>query len=191
MPLPYTPRIVHWFICPIHQGQFIGSSSLYTKDSSLVLFVLVHQGRFVGSSPGSAFRADSYSGIRSTPVTAVARKDPGHSAKSAGGRLRPNTYTPVRMWLCMKWPDMVHGCMVYTKRSKTAAVSRGTSHVTTKQRCKNTTLADIQNALWKASQSFGITCFKSAVSLPESGELTALYKFKLVLLFEIIKLIFC
>ena len=40
------------------------------------------------SSLGSTFCADSYFGIRSTPcVTAVARKDPGHSAKSAGGKL--------------------------------------------------------------------------------------------------------
>ena len=43
------------------------------------------------SSPGSAFCADSYFGIH---VTAVARKRPGHSAKSAGGRLQLNTHTP-------------------------------------------------------------------------------------------------
>ena len=41
------------------------------------------------SSPGSTFCADSYFGIRSTPV-----KDPGHSAKSAVGRLQINTHTP-------------------------------------------------------------------------------------------------
>ena len=33
-------------------------------------------------------------------------KDPGHSARSAGGRLQLNTHTPyvytLRMWLCMK-----------------------------------------------------------------------------------------
>ena len=39
--------------------------------------------------------------------------------------------------------------MVYTERAETAAVSRGTSHVTTKQRCKYTTWVDIQNALCK------------------------------------------
>ena len=37
--------------------------------------------------------------------------------------------------------------MVYTERAETAAVSRGTSHVTTKQSCKYTTWVDIQNAL--------------------------------------------
>ena len=53
-------------------------------------------------------------------------------------------------WFCMKWRDMVHGCMVYTECAKTAAVSPSASHVTTKQHCKYTTLGDIQNALWKA-----------------------------------------
>ena len=37
------------------------------------------------SSPGSTFCADSYFGIP---------KNPGHSAKSAGGRLQLNTHTP-------------------------------------------------------------------------------------------------
>ena len=43
--------------------------------------------------------------------------------------------------------DIVHGCMVYTERAEAAAVSRGTSHVTTKQRCKYTTSVEIHNAL--------------------------------------------
>ena len=44
-------------------------------------------------------------------VTAVARQDPGHSAKSAGGRLQLNTHTP---YVCgFAWSDMEHGCMVY------------------------------------------------------------------------------
>ena len=38
----------------------------------------------------------------------------------------------------------VHGCMVYTERAKTVAVSRGTSHVTTEQRCKKKKPVDIQ-----------------------------------------------
>ena len=36
-------------------------------------------------------------------------------------------------WLYLKRRDMVHGCMVCTKLAETAAVLRGTSHVTTKQ----------------------------------------------------------
>ena len=59
-------------------------------------------------------------------VTAVARKRPGHSAKSAGGRLQLKTHTP---YVCgFAWSDMVHGCMVYTERAEMAAVSCGTSH---------------------------------------------------------------
>ena len=47
------------------------------------------------SAPGSNFCADSYFGIRSTPVLPQQHvKDPGHSAKSAGGRLQLNTHTP-------------------------------------------------------------------------------------------------
>ena len=65
---------------------------------------------------------------------------------------------------------MVHGCVVYTERAETAAVSRGTNHVTTKQRCTNTTV-DIQNELYKSyNHSFGITCNKSAASLLDSRE---------------------
>ena len=39
---------------------------------------------------------------------------------------------------------MAHGCTVYTEHAQTAAVSRGTSHITTKQRCNYTTSVDIQ-----------------------------------------------
>ena len=43
----------------------------------------------------STFCADSYFGIRSTHVlTKQDVKDPGHSAKSAGGRLQLNTHAP-------------------------------------------------------------------------------------------------
>ena len=45
------------------------------------------------SSPGSAFYADSNLGIRSTPLLPEQHvKDPGHSDKSAGGRLQLNTH---------------------------------------------------------------------------------------------------
>ena len=43
-----------------------------------------------------------------------------------------------------KWCEMVHGCMVYTEHTKTAAVSHDTSHITTKQHCKYITLVDIK-----------------------------------------------
>ena len=62
---------------------------------------------------------------------------------------------PYECAFCMKWHGMMHGCMVYTERAERAAVSRGTSHVTSKQRrCKYTTSAGIPNAPYKASHSF-------------------------------------
>ena len=55
------------------------------------------------SSPGSTFYADSYFGIRCTPVLLQSHvKDPGHAAKSAGGRLQLKHAYTIRMWLCMK-----------------------------------------------------------------------------------------
>ena len=51
-------------------------------------------------------------------------KGPGHSVRSASGRLQLNTYA---LYICgFTWNDMVHGVMVYTE---TAAVLHGTSHV--------------------------------------------------------------
>ena len=47
------------------------------------------------SSPWSTFCADYHFGIRSTPVLPQWHvKDPGHSAKCAGGMLQMNTHTP-------------------------------------------------------------------------------------------------
>ena len=78
------------------------------------------------SSPGSTLCADSYFGICSTPVLPQWHvKDPGHSAKGAGGRLKLNTYAPYVRGFASN--DMVHGCMVYTERAGMAAV--GTNHV--------------------------------------------------------------
>ena len=54
-------------------------------------------------------------------------------------------------WLCMKWCDMVHGCMVYTEYTEKAAVLRDSTRVSAKQCCKHATLVDIQHTLWKAT----------------------------------------
>ena len=54
------------------------------------------------SSPGSTFCAYSYFGIRSTPVLPQSHvKNPGHSAKSAGGRLQLKHAYTLRMWLLL------------------------------------------------------------------------------------------
>ena len=70
----------------------------------------------------------------------------------------------------MEGRDIVHGCIARTERAETAAVSRGTSHVTTKQRCQYTTSVEIQLALYKASHSFRTRGDKSAMNLLQSGE---------------------
>ena len=58
--------------------------------------------------------------------------------------------------------------MMYTEGAETVAVSRGTSHVTTKQHCKCTTWVDIKkSALSKVSHTLRIPC---AVSMLNSGE---------------------
>ena len=60
-------------------------------------------------------------------VTAVACKRSQLSINSAGGRLQLNTQAS---YICdFAQSDMVHGCMVYAECAETAAVSRGTSHV--------------------------------------------------------------
>ena len=124
------------------------------------------------SSPWSTFCADFYFGICSSPVLPQLHvKDPGHSAKSAGGRLQLNMHAP---YICgFAWSNMVHGCTVYTECTKMAAISCGTSYARTVTDCKYTTSVDIQKCATK-------TCYKklfthaeshaSAVSLLESGE---------------------
>ena len=54
----------------------------------------------------------SYSGICFTPMLLQGHmKDPGHSAKSAGGKLQLNTHAP---FLCgFELDDTVNHCMVY------------------------------------------------------------------------------
>ena len=55
------------------------------------------------SSPGSTFCADSYVGIRSTPVLPQYHvKDPGHSAKGEEWLVTAKYACTLRMWLCMK-----------------------------------------------------------------------------------------
>ena len=84
------------------------------------------------SSPGSTFCADSYY----TRVTTVPYKISRLFWQKCRWHVTAKHACTLRTWLCMKWRDIAHGCMVYTEHAKTATVSRGTSHVTTKQRCK-------------------------------------------------------
>ena len=64
------------------------------------------------SFPGLTFCADFYFGIRFSPVLPQLHvKYPGHSAKSAGGRLQLNTHSPNIRLCCFAWSD-VTWCMV-------------------------------------------------------------------------------
>ena len=69
-------------------------------------------------------------------VTEVARKRYLLFCQKYRWQVTATHVCTLHMWLCMKWRDMVHSCIVYKERGETAAVSRGTSNVTTKQRCK-------------------------------------------------------
>ena len=64
------------------------------------------------SFPGSTFCADTYSVSILPSVTTVALNDPGHSAKSAGGRLQLNTKTGMHPMYVAFHEVMWHGCMV-------------------------------------------------------------------------------
>ena len=86
--------------------------------------------------------------------------DPGHSAKSAGGRLQLNTHSP---YLCgFAWSYMVHGTHNAPRRQQIHVASA-------MPRWKYTTSVDIQKTRYK--QLFTrVEAHTSAVSLLESGE---------------------
>ena len=89
----------------------------------------------------SAFCADSYFGIRSTPVLRQQHvEDPGHSATKCRWQVTAKYVCTLRMWLCMKW----HGawlCGVHrTRRDGSSCMWHQPC-----QRCKYTTSVDIKN----------------------------------------------
>ena len=90
----------------------------------------------------------------SSCVTAVACKDPGHSTKSAGGRLQLNMHTP---YLCgFEWSDTVIWCMVEwctQNLHQNGSLSFGTSHATTTERYQYTASMDINNTRYQRIQS--------------------------------------
>ena len=111
--------------------------------------------KVAGSSPGRSGWRIFFSGVnflckllfRYPPhprVTAVVRN---RFCQKCRWQVTAKHACTLRMWLCMKWRYMVHGCMVYIERAKTVAVSRGTSQVATNQHCRYTTSVDIKNAL--------------------------------------------
>ena len=101
-------------------------------------------------------------------VTAIARKRslPGHSAKSAGGKLQLNTRTP---YLCgFKWNDTVNWCMVELCTQK---MRRDGSSSTWHQSCNNQRAWILKiRGIKGYSHSFRITRDMSSVSLLEGRE---------------------
>ena len=83
------------------QGQLSGYSARLMIESLRIQIPTGVVGEF--SSPWSTFCADSYFGTRTTPMLPQQHvKDPGHSAKSAGGRLQLNMHAcTLCMQLCM------------------------------------------------------------------------------------------
>ena len=83
---------------------------------------------------------------------------------------------PCHTRLCIKWCDMVQGCMVHTECTVMTAVSSGASHVRTKQRYNYTACVDIQSVLHKAT----FTCLEShatrAQRVCSKGENSSIYK---------------
>ena len=81
-------------------------------------------------------------------VTAAARKEPCSFCPKCRWPITAKHACTLRVWLCMKRRDMVHGCMVNTELAETAAVLSGTSHVRTKQK-ERQSQTDIMRRRWK------------------------------------------
>ena len=100
-------------------------------------------------------------------VTTVACKRSWSFCQKCRWQVTTKYACPLCMWPCMKWHDMVQGCMVDTELAITAAVSCGTSHRTCHysssfmwhqpcniQQCrKNTASVDIKKMCYKKLQS--------------------------------------
>ena len=74
------------------------------------------------SSPASTFCADSYSVSIPSLLPQWHIKDPGHSAKSAGGRLHLNTHAPLTQWSRsgLTMPQSRHSVGTYQEMSSHA-----------------------------------------------------------------------
>ena len=130
------------------------------------------------SSPGSTFCADSYCCIRSTPVLPQQHvEDPGHSAKSAGGKLQLNTHSP---YLCgFEGSDIVNWCMVKwctQNLRQNGSISGGTSHATTKERYQYTTPVDINDTRYERLLSLIQNHMRHVRSESAREQRIALYK---------------
>ena len=109
--------------------------------------------------PGVNVTCSSHFSIHSTPYfRSNTQIIPGHSAKRAFGRLRQNTHAPFVIGLEKKWCCRLYmGVLCTQSTRRDGAISRGTSHVTAKQRCKYNTFAGKGAARihgWSVEKSF-------------------------------------
>ena len=119
-----------------------------TRDREVAGFESRQERREKVYSTWSTFCADSFR--YPFHITALARKRSLSFCQKCRWLVTARHACTIYIWLCMKWHGMVHGCMVYTEHAETAAVSRGTNYVTTKQCCKYITSAGIPNGPYKA-----------------------------------------
>ena len=77
-------------------------------------------------------------------VTAVTRKRSRAFCQKCRWRVTDQHKSTLRIWLCMKWHDMVHGCMEHTELARYGSSFTWHRLVTTKPRCKYTASVDIQ-----------------------------------------------
>ena len=183
----YTSRdawSVHWDCHPVPSVCLFAARSAGSEGSSVVR-ASDSWSKVPGSGPrriGERIFCSTFNFLcwlffrcpfRNTPVIPQWHvKDPGHSAKSAGGRLQLNThapYIPMRLW--MKWHcKLVHGWMVYTE----PALRRQQFHMAPVTQKPNTAVGTPFQWIFKmqttkeCSHSFRITCNMSAVSLLEN-----------------------
>ena len=112
------------------------------KQEKLILKRLAFKGRKKKRGGGEKGAIFQYS-FHSCDSTLAGKRSRSFGQKWSGG-LQPNTHAPYI--ICgFKWNyKLVHGG-VHRMCTKKAAVSCGTSHVTTKQHCKHITSVDTQN----------------------------------------------
>ena len=147
--------------------------NLGSRDSSVVIQHRTRDRKVAGSSPGRSGGRIFFSKVNF--LCRLVFRYPFHLRVSALARKRSRSFCQkcmredtakhactLRIWLCTKWRDIVHGCMVYTELAVTTSVSCGTSHVTTKQRCQYTHHLGgySKRAIKSDSHSFGMTCDK-------------------------------
>jgi len=102
--------------------------------------------KVAGSSPGRSGGRIYFSRVNlfHPRVTAVTRKRSRAFCQKCRWRVTDKHTSTLLIWLCMKWHDMVHGCMEHTELARYGSSFTWHRLVTTKPSCKYTASVDIQ-----------------------------------------------